>query len=111
MGRILQIRVTSWTWDEDLVVKAWPRLAQLAFTVPLKHEKHGVMEMVTALGDGLAFMKWPETRRAALGQGIEKAVDMKCRIEGALEKWNPREANALSDELETLLDRLEDAYK
>lgn len=111
MGRILQIRVTSWTWDEDLVVKAWPRLAELAFSVPLKHEKHGVMEMVAALGDGLAFMKWPEARCAALGPGIQKAVDIKRRIEGALENWNPREANALSDELEILLDSLEAAYK
>lgn len=111
MGRILQIRVTSWTWDEDLVAKAWPRLAELAFSVPLKHEKRGVLEMVNALGDGLSFMKWPEARLAALGPGIAKAVDIKMRIEGALEKWNPREANALSDELETLLDSLEDAYK
>lgn len=111
MGRILQIRVTSWTWDEDLVVKAWPRLAELAFSVPLKHEKHGVMEMVTALGDGLAFMKWPAARVAALGDGIQKAVDIKRRIEGALENWNPREANALSDELEILLDTLEAGYK
>lgn len=111
MGRILQIRVSAWTWDEDLVSKAWPRLAELAFSVPLKHEKRGVLEMVTALGDGLQFMNWPAPRQEALRHGIEKAVDTKRRIEGALEKWTPREANALSEELENLLDSLEAAYK
>lgn len=111
MGRILQIKVTSWTWDEDLVAKAWPRLVELAATVPLKQEKHGVLELVSVLGDGLKFMKWPESRHAALAPGIEKAADIKRRIEGALANWNPREANALSDELENVLDALEAAYK
>lgn len=111
MGKILQIRVSAWTWDEDLVPKAWPRLSELAFSVPLKHEKHGVLEMVQSLGDGLQFMKWPEERRKALTPGIEKCVDIKRRLEGALANWNPREANILSDELENELDRLEIAFR
>lgn len=111
MGKVLQIRVSAWTWDEDLVSKAWPRLSELAFSVPLKHEKHGVLEMVQSLGDGLQFMKWPEERREALTPGIEKCVDIKRRLEGALANWNPREANSLSEELERELDDLERAYR
>lgn len=111
MGKALQIRVSAVTWDEDLVTQLWPRIAELAFSVPLKHEKRGVLEMVRALGDGMAFMKWPEERRAALRPDVEKALDVQRRLEGALANWDPREANALSDELENILDRLEAAYR
>ena len=111
MGKALQIRVSAVTWDEGLLEKLWPRLSELAFSVPLKHEKHGVMEMVRALGDGIKFMKWSKERCEALGPGIERAVDIQRRIEGALANWNPREANALSDELESELDKLEAAFR
>lgn len=111
MGKVLQIKVTCWTWNEDLIEKEWPRLSELAFSVPLKHEKHGVMEMVKALGDGLSFMKWSEERKDALGNGIKKALDIKMRLEDALSNWDPRKANALSDELEIVLDDLEVGFK
>lgn len=107
MGKALQIRVSAVTWDEDLVTEFWPRLAEWAFSVPLKHEKRGVLEMVRALDDGLKFMDWSEQRRNALGPGIKKAVDIKHRIEVALADWDPRTANRLSDELEAVLDTLE----
>ena len=54
MGEALQIRVTAVTWNEDLLEKLWPKLTELAFSVPIKHEKHGVLEMVRALHEGLA---------------------------------------------------------
>lgn len=111
MGKALQIRVSAVTWDEDLLEKLWPRLRELAFSVPLKHEKLGVADMVRALGDGIKFMKWPKERCDALKPGIERAVDMLQRIEGALANWDPRAANALSDELEEELDKLEAAYR
>ena len=111
MGKALQIRVSAVTWDEDLVPRLWPRLSELAFSVPLKHEKHGVLEMVRALGDGIKFMDWPEARKAALTPGIERAVDTQRRLEDALANWDPRQANRLSDELETILDTLEAAYR
>lgn len=111
MGKALQIRVSAVTWDEDLLEKLWPRLSKLAFSVPLKHEKHGVIEMVRALGDGIKFMKWPKERCEALGPGIARAVDMAQRIEGSLANWDPRAANALSDELELELDKLETAFR
>lgn len=110
MGKILQIRVTAVTWDEDLVEKSWPRLCELAFSVPVKIEKRGVLEMVRALSDGLDFMDWPEARRVVLEPGIRRAVHLRAELEKALADWDPRLANRLSDELEDCLDAMENAY-
>ena len=110
MGEALQIRVTAETWNEDLLEKLWPRLTELAFSVPIKHEKHGVLEMVRALHDGLQFLPWSEARRKAMGPGIEEAARLKQALENALADWQPREANILSDKLEDVLDTLEKAF-
>ena len=110
MGKALQIRVTAVTWNEDLLEKLWPRLTELAFSVPIKHEKHGVLEMVRALHEGLQFLPWSEARRKAMGPGIEEAARLKQALENALADWQPREANILSDKLEDVLDTLEKAF-
>lgn len=110
MGKALQIRVSAVTWDEELPEKLWPRLTELAFSVPLKHEKRGVLEIVRALDDGLKFMDWSHQRRTALGPGIKEAADKKTRLEAALADWDPRTANRISDELEAVLDRLEGVF-
>ena len=111
MGKALQIRVSAVTWDEDLVEKLWPRVSELAFSVPLKHEKRGVLEMVRALDDGLKFMDWSQERRAALAPGITEAAAIKAHLEAALADWDPRTANTLSDTLEDTLDALEAAFR
>ena len=110
MGEALQIRVTAVTWNEDLLEKLWPQLTELAFSVPIKHEKHGVLEMVRALHEGLQFLPWSEARRKAMGPGIEEAAHLKQALENALADWQPREANILSDKLEDVLDTLEKAF-
>ncbi len=110
MGEALQIRVTAVTWNEDLLEKLWPKLTELAFSVPIKHEKHGVLEMVRALHEGLQFLPWSEARRKAMGPGIEEAARLKQALENALADWQPREANILSDKLEDVLDTLEKAF-
>ena len=110
MGEALQIRVTAVTWNEDLLEKLWPQLTERAFSVPIKHEKHGVLEMVRALHEGLQFLPWSEARRKAMGPGIEEAARLKQALENALADWQPREANILSDKLEDVLDTLEKAF-
>lgn len=110
MGKVLQIRVSAVTWNEDLIEDYWPRLAKLAFDVPIKLENHGVLEMVRALFEGLKFAKWPEASKAALGPGIEKAHAIREDLERALSDWNPGKANELSNQLEETLDKLERAY-
>lgn len=107
MGRALQIRVSAVTWNEDLLEKFWPKLQELAFSVPIRHEAHGVFDMVRALDDGLTFMDWSVERREAMGPGIREAARLKAALEGALADWDPRSANRLSDELEDTLDKLE----
>lgn len=107
MGQVLQIRVSAVTWNEDLVEKQWPRLSNLAFSVPIKHEKHGVLEMVRALSEGLIFMEWSAKRKECMGPGIRKAAELKKTLEEALADWKPREANTASEELEKVLDELE----
>ncbi len=107
MGKALQIRVSAVTWNESLVKKLWPRLSELTSSIPNKHTKFGVLEMVQSLSDGLNFMDWPEKRKLKLGSNIEKAVDITRCIENALASWNPHEANTLSDQLEDILNTLE----
>ena len=109
MGRALQIRVSAVTWNEDLLEECWPRLTELAFSVPVSHERRGVLEMVRALDDGLKFLPWSEARRAA-GRGIHKAARLKAELEAALADWDPGKANRLSDQLEDVLDDMEKAF-
>ncbi|MBQ4568168.1 MAG: hypothetical protein IJA79_08615 [Desulfovibrio sp.] len=110
MGKALQIRVSAVTWDEDLLEKLWPRLTELAFSVPILHEKRGVLEMVRALDEGLTFMDWSAARRQNMGAGIREAARLRTAIGAALADWDPRTANRLSDELEDVLDDLEKSF-
>jgi hypothetical protein len=111
MGKILQIRVSAWTYDEAEVEEAWPRLAELAFSVPLKHHRRGVLEMVTALDDGLRFMNWPAPLKDSLTPGLERVVAIRDQLEGALADWDPRRADKLSNALEDALDAVEASCK
>lgn len=110
MGKVLQIRVSAVTWNEDLVEDYWPRLLALAGSVPVKSEGRGVLELVRRLDEGLRFLKWSEARRQAMGPGIREAARLKAELETALADWEPRKANTLSDDLEDCLDALERAY-
>jgi hypothetical protein len=111
MGKVLQIRVSAWTYDEAEVEAAWPRLAELAFSVPLKREKRGVLEMVTALDDGLRFMDWPAPLKESLAPGMERVAAIKDQLDGALADWDPRRADKLSNALEDALDAVESSCK
>ena len=57
MGKLLQIRVSAWTYREEDVVRAWPALTALAWPRPqYPDEKRGVLELVTALEIGRAHV-------------------------------------------------------
>lgn len=107
MGKILQIRVSAWTYREEDVTSAWPALASLVWEhEPFPGEKRGVLELVTALENGLSFGNWPAETVSALQDGIRRAVSLKEQLETALSDWQPREANSLSDVLEDALSEL-----
>ena len=101
MGKLLQIRVSAWTYSEEDVIRAWPALTALAWPRPqFPGEQRGVLELVTALENGLAFEDWPKAVAADLREGIGRAAAVKKDLEKALFQWEPRKANGLSETLE-----------
>ena len=110
MGKVLQIRVYAYTYDEADVRKAWPRLWSLAFeeTRPkFPYEKAGVLELVRALDDLYQFGVVPEDVRRVLGAGVPKVVAAAEDLERHLADWNPQAANQDSDRIEEGLGELE----
>ncbi len=107
------------TYNEDEVVKAWPKLCGLAWpqrrgwtgrsALPedLARRTYGVADLVRDLADAAAFADWPGGLKKLLGPGIEEAENLHKELEAALADWDPRKANRLSDELEDRLDQLE----
>lgn len=111
MGRILQIRVSAWTYDEDEVVEAWPRLCALVWSQLDKwgpaNMKRGVTELAGYLLDALRFSDLPEDVKKALRPGAERVAAILEDMRSALADWDPRRANQLSDALEDALFALE----
>ena len=111
MGRILQIRVSAWTYDEDEVAQAWPTLSELVWPEVEKWSppggRKGVMELAKALPDVARFGNWSAQVREALRDGISTTTALAGELEQALSDWKPVEANRLSDLLEDALTSLE----
>lgn len=111
MGKILQIRVLAYTYDENDVVKAWPKLSTLAFPerypAPQLASSKGVFELVESLVDQIQFDMVDKSVKQALAAGTDAIKGLKSQLEQALADWNPQKANQLSDELEQALDELE----
>lgn len=76
-----------------LTALAWPR-------PQYPDEKRGVLELVTALENGLSFEDWPQAVAEGLREGIGRAAAVKKDLEEALFQWEPRKANELSETLE-----------
>jgi len=111
MGKILQIRVMAYTYDEGDVLKAWPKLSAIAFpehypASPVSTRK-GVFELIDSLVDQIRFDMVDTSAKQALSAGTDDLKELKTRIEQALADWNPQQANKLSDDLEQMLDELE----
>lgn len=113
MGRILQIQLRAWTYDEDQVRQAWPHLSALVWSETDKWApvgaRHGVMELAKALPDALRFGEWPEATRQSLKEGIAQVAVISGKLETALADWQPAIANHMSDQLEDALAALESA--
>ena len=115
MGRILQIRVGAWTYDEDEVCKTWPMLSALVWEQLDRWGqpgmKHGVTELAEYLPDSLRFGSLPSPCREealAAAEGVSAAL---AAMREALANWDPREANRQSDLLEEALDNTEQVLK
>ena len=59
-----------------------------------------MLELVTALENGLSFEGWPKAVADGLREGIGRAAAVKKELEEALFQWEPSKANGLSETLE-----------
>ena len=111
MGRLLQIRVGAWTYDEDEVLRAWPRLTALVWPELDRWAppgiRHGVTELAEYLPDALRFGDVPEAEKKELLPGALQVAALLEAMRSALAEWEPRKANHISDQLEEALDALE----
>lgn len=110
VGKVLQVRVSATTWNEELVEKMWPNLYELAFSVPTKFSQHGVSDLIRGLDEGLKYLDWSEQRQTKMGPSISHIAQLQRDLERALADWNVTVANNLTDEIEKQLDQLEDNF-
>ena len=112
MGKILQIRVGAWTYDEDEVTAAWPKLTALVWSELDRWGpsgmKRGVTELAEYLPDSLRFADIDDETRKLLAPGAKKVEEKLDAMRSALADWEPRRANTLSNELEDALTALEE---
>ena len=108
MGRLLQVRVSAWTYSEDEVRDAWPSLWKLAWQDSSVIPKKGVMELADAVFDAVRAGLIPDDQAKALKADAEKADQLRQAIEKALGDWQPGEADKLTYALEDTMDALED---
>ena len=110
MGKVLQVRVSAYTYSEDDVRKTWPVLWNLAFeenTPGFPHEMKGVLELVRALDDLYQFGDVSGAVREALAEGLAGVVKEVQEMQKQLADWDPKAANQATDRLEDGLSRLE----
>lgn len=109
MGKLLQVRVSAWTYSEDEVQKTWPKLWKLIWgeggdAVPDK----GVLELAGAVYDAVRAGLIDKDKADALRVKADEADRLKHAIEDALAARLPKEADKLTYEIEDCLDALED---
>ncbi|HDQ41112.1 MAG TPA: hypothetical protein ENN39_08825 [Desulfonatronum sp.] len=110
MGKVLQIRVSAETYDPQQVERHWPRLSRLAWGVNATAEGRvmGVRELIAAVNDLWKFgNEWSEEIRETVGRALPGLLDLDHRLEAALADRRPDQADALSYEIEDVLDGLE----
>jgi len=112
MGKVLQIRVSAWTFSEDEVEKAWPNLWKLIWdecghAIP----KKGVMELAADTFDAVRAGLIDSAPAEAMKDEAEEVDKIRLALERALAARDPKGADKLSYDLEDCLDRLEDIAK
>lgn len=112
MGRLLQIRVSAWTFSEAEVEEAWPSLWGLVWgeggdAIP----KKGVLELAQAVFDAVRAGLIDDDKADPLRQLADQAENLRFKIEDALAARQPAEADRLTYDLEDCLDALEDIAK
>lgn len=116
MGRLLQVRLSAYTYDIEDVRKAWPSLCQTvwpddkaikALRISDIAGGRGVLDLVKALEVALEYEPWPDAVKQVLSPLIKSARRKTDELSAALADWNSKAANRATDELEAVLDELE----
>ncbi len=115
MGDILLIRVSVSTYDESDVKKRYPLLSRMVWPVQDKFipaaQQFGLLELITTLSESLEFAKWSDKTKDLLRPHVLELVDRQKKLNEYILSWQPKEANALSFEIEENLDRIEKLIK
>lgn len=109
MGRLLQIRVSAWSFSEDEVEKTYPSLWKLIWgDCGDAVRKKGVMELALGVYDAVRAGLIDSRIADALKEKADEADRLYHAVERALAARDPKEADKLSYQLEDCLDALED---
>ena len=127
MGRVLSIRLSAVTYNEEDVFRSWPGLCALAwpgkgdiaggawkpkaktFAAPVAAEptSHGVLDLAHSLSEEFQFGDWEDAVKEKLGDGMSALQKAATKLDSALEDWKPQDANAATNDIEDALDKLE----
>ena len=106
MGRILFIRVSAATYNEEDVLKTWPNLCAFAWqddTLPATDK--GVIPLVLALGNRLLLVD--DAGKDALQDNLHRLAQLHSKLEAALAERDVHGAHAITNKIEDTLDSLE----
>jgi hypothetical protein len=114
MGRVLQIRISAYTYNPDDVYQTWPRLSKLAWGEKglATGKSIGVRELATTLEDIAKYgSEWPEDVKKTINDASSRLRALDDALEAALADRRPDKADALSYELEEALGELESSIQ
>ena len=129
MGRVLTVRLSVATYNEEDVCRSWPNLCALAwpgkgqvyrdgwkptpeaFAPPVKADpvRRGVMELVHGLLEEFRLGDWDKDMKSRLRDGLDGLEKAAATLEKALADWQPQAANAATNMIEDSLDSLEES--
>lgn len=127
MGRVLTIRLSAVTYNEEDVFRSWPDLCALAWPdkgevtaagwrpkpggfaplVAAEPVRRGVLELAHDLYEEFEFGDWNFELKDKVRDGMDDLQKAGASLEKALENWQPQAANAASDGIEDALDKLQ----
>ena len=114
MGNVLFIRVSAQTYSETAMRKAWPGLCRLALpgdeysVAPAAREK-GVLDLVTALTEGVHFSVFPKEVLPILAPHARELEQLQGQLETALGDHDVPQAKQQANAIERALDKAENA--
>ncbi len=111
MGKILTIRISLNTYDENDLIKFYPTLYTLAWPKDDKHiprsQIFGVVELIDTLEQASQFANWTDEIKISLNQEIKKIFLLKEKLLKLILARQINEADALTYTIEESLQELE----